>query len=128
MSRHDTWDEAVRALLDHFESQYNHWILNADHTVSPAELLEWAAWFEAASKNGTRIVKQEQAGPYFISTVFLGTNHRLLGAGPPLLFETMVFQAEGARELEVDLMRCSTWEQAEQQHAAMRELIRMVEG
>lgn len=48
-----------------------------------------------------------------ISTVFLGFDHRHFGEGEPLLFETAVF-LKGA----VDIFgRCSTWDQAEAQHA-----------
>lgn len=66
----------------------NHYILNSDGTLTTAELLVWAEWFETADRNialdilpdGTRI-----------STVFLGIDHRFGSAGPPLLFETMIF-------------------------------------
>jgi len=50
-----------------------------------------------------------------VSTVFLGLDYQF-GDGPPLIFETMAFwrQSGGGEK-----MRCSTWLQAEAQHAAM---------
>jgi hypothetical protein len=46
----------------------------------------------------------------YVSTVFLGLDHRLFGDGPPLIFETMIFPDCDWCE------RCSTWTQAEAQH------------
>lgn len=58
----------------------------------------------------------------WVSTVFLGINHRW-GSGPPLLFETMVFWETGrGPELQV---RWSTWLEAEEGHQAIaREAMR----
>ena len=50
-----------------------------------------------------------------ISTVFLGLDHSWR-FGPPLLFETMAFwEEDGGCEQQ----RCSTWPEAEEQHAKM---------
>lgn len=68
------------------------------------DLMEWARWFETAD----RIVHQQQVGDYFVSTVFLGLDHSF-GSGPPLLFETMVFDEQ---RNEMYCERYSTWEQA----------------
>jgi hypothetical protein len=54
-----------------------------------------------------------------VSTVFLGVDHRLMGAGPPLVFETMVFR-RGASD---GCVRCSTWAQAEANHRDMVALV-----
>lgn len=51
-----------------------------------------------------------------VSTVFLGINLNIRGNGPPILFETMVFSPDGK---SLDYQRCSTWAQAEAQHARM---------
>jgi hypothetical protein len=91
--------------------------------------LTWARWFE--EHRADRIVKQEQIGPYWISTVFLGLDHglgRMLGISPrnqhPILFETMVFAVVGTeRKLDVQ-ERCSTWEEAEEQHERIAEQFR----
>jgi hypothetical protein len=127
MSRHKSLDEALRAMLAELELLQHRWILKG-HDAVPCGLLEWAAWLEASTIDKSRIVKQEQVGPYFISTVFLGLNHRFTGDGPPLLFETMVFHGENVRGLDVEMARCSTWEEAEQQHARIRSLVFAIEG
>jgi hypothetical protein len=90
------------------------------HEPKPCEdLMEWARWFEAAGEK--RIVAQTEVGnDVKVSTVFLGLNHSWDG-GPPLLFETMIFgQPDSQQE------RCSTWEQAEKQHARIVELAKAV--
>jgi hypothetical protein len=51
-------------------------------------LSKWAKWFEN-SKN--RVVKQTYIGASMVSTVFLGTDHRFTGDGPPILWETLIF-------------------------------------
>jgi hypothetical protein len=51
----------------------------------PIPLEEWATGFE-----GDRIISQDIVGEHFVSTVFLGLDHRF-GSGPPLIFETMIF-------------------------------------
>lgn len=71
------------------------------------DLLEWANWYETAERH----VALTQVGDKRVSTVFLGLDHRY-GEGPPLLFETMIFDGKGDSYQE----RCSTWEQAEEQH------------
>lgn len=78
-------------------------------TPVPADLMTWARWYETAD----RTVAKSAVGPYRVSTVFLGLNHAF-GDGPPLIFETMVF---GPDSDDVWCERCSTWDQAEAQHA-----------
>jgi hypothetical protein len=83
------------------------------HEVVPVDdLLEWCKWMAA----GDYIVKQETIGEYWISTVFLGLDHRL-GDGLPLVFETMVFRnqrdEDGSRPI-VWCERSSTWDEAEE--------------
>lgn len=85
------------------------YILVGQTPVPEPDLLKWAAWFH----NADRIVAQTEVPGGLVSTVFLGTDHRFFGNGPPLLFETMVFlDAESA-----DQYRCCTWREAEEQHA-----------
>lgn len=88
-----------------------HYILDG-HEAVPADLMTWARFFEKAD----RIVAKTDVGDARVSTVFLGLNHSW-GDGPPMLFETLVF---GGRH-DGDMERCSTWEEAEAQHAAMVE-------
>jgi hypothetical protein len=55
--------------------------------------LEWATWFEAHNRC---VAKYERNG-YCVSTVFLGLDHQF-GKGPPLIFETMVFDDNHSHE------------------------------
>jgi hypothetical protein len=62
-------------------------------------------------------VAQTNVGKYSISTVFLAIDHRREPSlyGSPVLFETLVFYDETTGHMA----RCSTWEEAEEQHAEM---------
>ncbi len=80
--------------------------------VVPADLLTWALWFQEHSSD--RIVAKTRIGELEVSTVFLGLGHRFGSQGPPLLFETMVFGLPDDQEI---CERCSTYDQAEVQHA-----------
>lgn len=94
--------------------------LDEEHNVIPLEGenagLEWAKAFE----NTSRVVKQDTVGKYWVSTVFLGLDHRMSGleTGKPLIFETMVFSAD-RKESEFDIERWSTWDEAVAGHEAM---------
>ena len=93
-----------------------HYVLNEKGEPVPVEdkkeLLRWGQMFE----NQNRVVRQEQVGELFISTVFLGIDHGW-GDGPPILWETMVFAA-GKKAIDCD--RCAgNREQAEAMHEVM---------
>lgn len=88
----------------------DHYILKGREIVK-ADLLTWGKWLE--ENREARIVKQEDVGAYWVSTVFLGLNHQY-GEGPPLLFETMVFEKGESSDLWCD--RCSTYDEAEAMH------------
>jgi len=88
------------------------------HKAVPVDLMTWAEWFE--KNNGNRHVADETIEGVRISTVFLGLDHAY-GGGPPMIFETMVF--DGPLDQEQD--RCSTWEEAEATHAKMKERVVM---
>jgi hypothetical protein len=65
-----------------------HYILVEGQPV-PADFLTWMHWF--AGHEEERIVKKTEIGHFEISTVFLGLDHNFLPDGPPLIYETMVF-------------------------------------
>ena len=100
----------------------DYFTLDDQNNVVPMadDVIAWAQEQERLRTTGRRIVAQEQIGPYFVSTVFLGLNHRFdFGGGPPLpplVFETMVFCKRPADpdKLGEDLYcdRYSTWMQA----------------
>lgn len=60
----------------------------------------------------SKIVAQEHVGKVWVSTVFLGLDHRFGRDGDPVLFETMVFRDGHGEEGE----RYCTWQQAEAGH------------
>jgi hypothetical protein len=84
------------------------YILDGEIPVPCEDLLQWGAWMET----GDRVLKQERVGQFWVSTVFIGLDHQY-GAGPPLLFETMVFDAD---RHNVYQYRYSTWELALKGH------------
>ena len=80
--------------------------------VPVADVLEWASRFEEMDR---RVAQTRLFGICYVSTVFLGLDHGC-GYGRPILFETMAFwSGEGGYEQE----RCSTWLEAQEQHARM---------
>lgn len=86
------------------------------HTPVPVEnILEWSQWFETADRH----VAEDEIGNARVSTVFLGLDHQW-GGGPPLLFETMVFDGP----LDGEQVRYGTWEQAEAGHRKMVNRVR----
>jgi hypothetical protein len=78
--------------------------------------LEWASAMMLP-----RHVADEEVMGIRISTVFLGLDHRFLGKGDPLLFETMVFMPNGETS---NMRRYFTWEEAEQGHKELADLVR----
>lgn len=88
------------------------YILCGQEPVPCDDLIEWARWFEASIH--VRAVAKTTVGDARVSTVFLGLDHRF-DAGPPLLFETLVF--DGPLDGEMD--RYSTWAEAQCGHDAM---------
>ncbi len=93
-----------------------HYILDG-HNVVPCDLMTWARAFETTNRR----VAKDIIGEKCISTVFLGLDHSF-GDGPPLLFETMVFKGDSSEDEICE--RCSTWEEAEAQHARIVELVK----
>lgn len=78
-------------------------------TPVQVDLLEWAKWFDTADRS----VGRTEIGDVSVSTVFLGIDHRNNPDGHPVLFETMIF---GGTHDQYQA-RCSTWDEAEKQHA-----------
>lgn len=88
------------------------YILDGKTPVEAKSTMQWAEWFEKATKDGTRVVKQSHLpNNVMVSTVFLGIDHNFLSKGDPILFETMIFG--GGNEFQE---RYSTWDEAEEGH------------
>ena len=81
----------------------------------PGSSLEWARAFEAGNRRVAETFVDLPGGDgekLRVSTVFLGIDHNFRDAGPPILFETMVFG------LSDDMQdRCATYDEAEAMHA-----------
>src|SRR5262245_32150582 len=90
----------------------NYTLIGQTPVLEP-DTIKWAEWFHTAD----RVVAQTEIPGGMISTVFLGLDHQF-GNGPPLLFETMVFRDGDGQEC----YRCSTWIEAEAQHARVAAL------
>jgi hypothetical protein len=89
-----------------------HYILVGQSVVEEPDMLKWATWSFGAGDKG-RIVAQHVVGQYFVSTVFLGFDHNWAARGRrPAMFETMTFK----HGRSVELFRCATWVEAEDQH------------
>jgi hypothetical protein len=68
-------------------------------------------------------VGDDEIDGYRVSTVFLGTDHSFTGHGPPVLWETMIFDA-GDLALDVFQWRYTSRADAEIGHAKACELLR----
>jgi hypothetical protein len=88
-----------------------YYILDGTEPVA-VDLLTWGRWFETADRH---VAATTLADGTYVSTGFLGLDHQW-GDGPPLLFETMVFDPSGESQ---DCWRSATWHQAEQGHQAV---------
>lgn len=75
----------------------------------------WGRWYEKANRH----IGDDTINGVRVSTIFLGIDHAF-GAGPPVLYETMAFGADGD-EIQ---KRYHTEHEARQGHAAMIEAVR----
>ena len=73
-------------------------------------------WAEIIRTSHRQVAKTD-LGDIRVSTVFLGLDHSL-GDGPPLLFETMVFERreDGSHGGDRRMESASTWELALESH------------
>ena len=87
-----------------------YYVLDDQKRAVPTDADTWARAFEDADKR--RVARTDISPKIAVSTVFLGMDHRHFGGGPPLIFETAIFDDE-----ECDVVgRCSTWAGAEDLH------------
>lgn len=111
------------------------YILDEEHHLVPATVLEWARYFEDFQR---RRVAETETELFVVSTVFLGLDHRHFGEGPPIVFETMVFERE--REIieiwgrlisvrpDVEGWRYASWDDAVAGHDATVSRLRRQEA
>ena len=103
--------------------RYLYYILDDHHCLHhTTDLRAWSRWMDAPTS--PRIVAQEHLlSGLWISTVFLGINHRFSNEGPQILFETMVFDhspdREGSSANDLDCRRYTDWPAALAGHSAV---------
>lgn len=97
-----------------------YYILDEEHRpIRARDAVEWAKFFENTTN---RIVDWTQINSQVeVSTIFIGIDHRILGSGPPILFETMVF---GADDDSGEMARYSSWDDAVAGHSAIVKRLR----
>ena len=86
------------------------YILDAEHHLVAVDVEEWGKWFENISNRCVGYT--EITSEVCVSTIFIGMDHRLLGDGPPIVFETLVMGGP----LDGDGQRYSSWDDAEIGH------------
>ena len=97
--------------------QYLFYILEGDQAIPVEDVAAWAKQFGALD---CRQIELTLTDDLRISTMFLGINGNISGKGPPLLFETIVYQLdEDSSDLE--WQRYSTIDEARKGHATMVE-------
>lgn len=97
------------------------YVLKDRTPVPEQDTLTWALWFEDADRTVSKTQVNEDV---CVSTVFLGLDHNHGLTGRPVLFETMVFGGE----LDEEMRRYSTWNEAEEGHAYVVKLAQLAEG
>jgi hypothetical protein len=89
--------------------------------VPMANSIDWAKWLLDTDRIVAREdLKTKSGEEIMISTVFLGVDYNF-GRKPPLLFETLVFGGE----LEGEMVRYATWEEAEEGHKIMTKRVQL---
>jgi hypothetical protein len=95
-----------------------YYILDDENRPVSVDLFTWAEAFDNLSN---RIVGWTQiTSEITVSTVFLGFDHRHLGEGPPILFETMIFGGP----LDQQMWRYCSWDDAVVGHGMAVEIAR----
>lgn len=110
------------------------YILNdKKEVVKPVDYTEFTIWMANAREGdgvGKRVAWDDING-VFVSTIFLGHDHRFLNRGnePPIVFETMIFGSPGMKldqTLQEYQERYCTWEEAEAGHQRAVELVKKI--
>jgi len=87
--------------------------LDENRNAIPCSTIEWGEQHEQMRRDCTKHVADETIDDKRISTVWLGLDHQWNENGPPLIYETMVFNGDPH---EIYCKRYSTWQEAEKGH------------
>jgi hypothetical protein len=85
------------------------YILDERNQPVASTTLGCAVWLSEGGEE-RRQLADDHVGGHRVSTIFLLLDHRHLGGGPPLLFETMVFDEHG--RMTGEQHRYSTYDDA----------------
>lgn len=91
--------------------------LNKDMSVTKLAPLQYPDKEDEAIKRQTQLTTYLQDG-FWVSTVFLGLDHSW-GGGPPLLWESMVFNKNDDKMHEYDCQRYPSYKLATLGHAKL---------
>lgn len=129
LGEEDGYDEfipdEVKAWLEHKreETRIRHYIL-VNGKIKSASLLEWAIRFEDINNRRVDYTDISNEPNYpdgeYVSTVFLGIDHRTFSSGLPLIYETLI----SGGKYDNKLWRFSTYGEAKKGHWAIVDAIR----
>ena len=103
------------SLIDNYMNSY------FDRMGNPISMVKWAVLNVSLYY---KVVKQEDVGDFWVSTVWLGINHDFFNLGQPIIFETMIFPRKH-KEIDYDdryMERYCTEEEAIAGHAKAVEI------
>lgn len=86
-----------------------------DRDGQPINVFQWAKLMEKDAYRQVARTQDMKLHGRRVSTVWMGLDHQF-GDGPPLIFESMVFNKEGE---SIDCRRSSTLEAAKDDHAEL---------
>lgn len=99
--------------------------MTVDYYDKEGNPMTTAEWVNAFEDREFKQVALTTIGPYRVSTVWLGLDHRFSGNGPPLIFETMTFTDDNDN-LGNRVWRYSTITKARMGHKAACRLIKAI--
>jgi len=89
-----------------------------DVNRNPVPINDVMTWATGKMNMNTTVARDEIRG-ILISTVFLGVDHNFLNHGPPVLWETMIFDSD----VKTNIRRYSSYEDALIGHQQALELV-----
>lgn len=108
--------------FDEFDGRPSHY----DRQGNPLTLEQWIVLHGDRDNNYKRVASTHLGfdGGIWISTVWLGVDYNFMRVGPPIIFETMVFDTTSEERMsDVFMDRYSTEEEALAGHEAMVALV-----
>ena len=82
--------------------------LNDDNSTRECDVMEWCHQLEEMNKYSKHHLGFDEVKGYLVSTIWIGSNMNYSGVGPPLIFETLIFNDKDSMYCE----KYSTWDEA----------------